>query len=507
MEKRALLAAFLSFLVLFLYQYYMLKYQQKKRPSKKVTEKMEKGEARETLPQKISFSKTKPIGKKIRAGKDIVVDTDSLRLVFDSKNGTLKSCLLKKYKKSLRKDSGLVDLVSVASSNLMPLYISFSNKKDFVATNFFLKETKDGKKVLTLSSSLVSKVFVIPKSGYLIRCDLISHTKALLKNPTIFWVCTEKNHYSRFSYRGVSVCFDDGRVERFKMKKIKKYPLSFSDVRWTAFENKYFIASFIRKEGGCEQRAEFLNDNLILSMTYPKDTKVATYLIYLGPKDYDILKSIGYKLSSVIDFGWFDPIAKPLLLIMKWFYKYIPNYGIVIIILTILIKIVFIPLQHKSIESMKQMQKLQPEIERLRKLYKDDKERLNRAIMDLYRQYKVNPFGGCLPVVIQIPVFFALYKVLLYSIELRHAPFMFWIKDLSSKDPYYVTPILMGISMFFQQKITPSVGDPKQAKMMLFLPVVFTIMFLNFPSGLVLYWFVNNLLSIAQQLYENRKIS
>jgi YidC/Oxa1 family membrane protein insertase len=192
------------------------------------------------------------------------------------------------------------------------------------------------------------------------------------------------------------------------------------------------------------------------------------------------------------------------LIFLKYINKGTHNFGLAIIVLTIVIKILFFPLTHTSYKSMKDMQKVQPLMLKLKKKYKDDKEKLNKEIMALYRSHKVNPLGGCLPMILQIPVFFALYKALLGSIELRHAPFIFWINDLSAKDPYYITPIIMGASMFIQQKMTPTVGDPTQAKIMLLMPIVFTIMFLNFPSGLVIYWLVNNVLSIGQQFYINK---
>ncbi|HEC68475.1 MAG TPA: membrane protein insertase YidC, partial [Candidatus Desulfofervidus auxilii] len=218
--------------------------------------------------------------------------------------------------------------------------------------------------------------------------------------------------------------------------------------------------------------------------------------------------------DKAVDFGFFDIIAKPLLYILRWFYKYVHNYGIAIILLTVVIKVLFWPLTHTSYKSMQEMQKLQPHINRLREKYKDDKERLNKELMNIYKTYKVNPLGGCLPIILQIPVFFALYKALLYAIELRHANFItylpftdkIWLADLSAKDPYYITPILMGISMVIQQKMTPSAMGPGQSKFMLLMPVFFTFLFLNFPSGLVIYWLVNNLLSIVQQFYINRKM-
>jgi YidC/Oxa1 family membrane protein insertase len=216
-----------------------------------------------------------------------------------------------------------------------------------------------------------------------------------------------------------------------------------------------------------------------------------------------------------INFGFTNVIAKPLHLTLRFLYRYVKNYGIAIIILTILIKIIFWPLTHKSYKSMKEMQKLQPLMKKMREKYKNDKAQMNRELMGLYKTYKVNPMGGCLPMVIQIPVFFALFRILGTAIELRHAPFFLWINDLSSPDrlfhfpfsipfmsPPYGIPVLtllMGASMFIQQKLTPTPGDPAQAKMMLFLPLIFTVMFINFPSGLVLYWLTNNLISIGQQ--------
>jgi YidC/Oxa1 family membrane protein insertase len=228
--------------------------------------------------------------------------------------------------------------------------------------------------------------------------------------------------------------------------------------------------------------------------------------LFVGPKDIDVLKSQGSSLEKSLDLGWFKHIAMPLLYTLKFFNRYVGNYGIAIIIITIILKALFFPLTHKSYKSMKDMQKIQPKMAALKEKYKDDRDAMNKAVMELYREHKVNPLGGCLPMVVQIPVFFALYKALMFSIELRHAPFFLWVTDLADKDPYYVTPVIMGITMFVQQKMTPSQMDPIQQKMMLALPVVFTFMFLSFPSGLVLYWLVNNILTIGQQMYINKLV-
>jgi YidC/Oxa1 family membrane protein insertase len=245
---------------------------------------------------------------------------------------------------------------------------------------------------------------------------------------------------------------------------------------------------------------------------------------YLGPKEYDRLKAVGVGLENSIYFGGFPApreygglpmewLVVPVLWLMHRFYAFTHNYGIAIILLTVITKVIFFPLTIKSMTSMKAMQALQPQVNVLRSKYKNDPQRLQRETMELYRVHKVNPLGGCLPMVVQIPIFYALYVALSVSVEIQNAPFIclgrlfgvdLWICDLASHDPTYILPILMGISMFVQQKMTPVMGDPRQAKMMLFMPVVFTFMFLNLPAGLVLYWTLSNVLQIAQQKYMER---
>jgi YidC/Oxa1 family membrane protein insertase len=236
-----------------------------------------------------------------------------------------------------------------------------------------------------------------------------------------------------------------------------------------------------------------------------------------------ILGEAGHDLGKAVNFGMFDVIAKPCVWLMNKIYSVIPNYGVAIILLTVLIKILLWPLGSKSYKSMSEMKKLQPLMKEIREKHKNDKKKMNEEIMSLYRTYKINPLGGCLPMVVQIPVFFALYRMLYQAIELRHAPFLLWINDLSAPDrlfrfdfsvpfmePPYGIPVLtiiMGATMLLQQKMSPPMGDPTQAKMMMLMPLVFTVIFINFSSGLVLYWLVNNVLSIAQQYYIQKKFA
>jgi len=285
------------------------------------------------------------------------------------------------------------------------------------------------------------------------------------------------------------------------------------DVAWTAIEEKYFISALIPEDQRPAQVRLSASAHLVsYKLLYPQvqlapgQSQTYRFSMYIGPRDVKILQRQNAGLERTIDFGWFDIIAKPLLLSLKFFNRFLHNYGLSIILLTIIIKILFWPLTNKSFKSMKGMQKLQPEINALKEKYKDNREEFARQQMELFKRYKVNPLGGCLPMLLQIPVFIALYRALMDSIELRHANFIsFWINDLSAKDPTYIAPIIMGASMFLQQKMTPTTLDPAQARVMMFMPIIFTFMFLNFPAGLVIYWLVNNLISIAQQVYINKK--
>jgi YidC/Oxa1 family membrane protein insertase len=288
---------------------------------------------------------------------------------------------------------------------------------------------------------------------------------------------------------------------------------------WVALENEYFIAALI---GGEQLLRGRERDQALAAVFFPEvrpDTGRAwegRVRLYVGPKEWERLTALGVGLEGAqarnyghllwipwLPMWWF---CLPLLWLMNFFGTHLPgqNYGLAIILLTVLVKVLFYPLTQKSMSSMKKMQVLQPQLNALRSKYRSDPQRMQREQMDLYRKHGVNPMGGCLPMIVQIPIFYALYLTLQFSVELQGAHFLLWITDLSKKDPYYVLPILMGASMLVQQKMTPTVGDPRQAQIMLIMPVIFTFMFLEFPTGLVLYWLVNNILSVAQQVLIDR---
>lgn len=281
-------------------------------------------------------------------------------------------------------------------------------------------------------------------------------------------------------------------------------------LNWIGLETKYFFTGLLPKE-----KLNFettwhtkvpkpMTATASLKETFsliPGQSGQANYVAYMGPKELKKLSTVDITLEEAIEFGFASIIAKPLLGGIVYLKNMTGNFGVAIIIFTIMIKLILFPLSRKSFKSMREMQKIQPQMQALRERYKEDKQKMNKELMELFQRYKVNPFGGCFPILVQIPVFIGLYEAIYTSIELRHQPFIFWLTDLSAKDPYFITPVLMGITMYAQQKLTPTTLEPMQAKMMLMMPFVLTFVFLNFPSGLMVYWVVNNLLTIAQQQY------
>lgn len=236
----------------------------------------------------------------------------------------------------------------------------------------------------------------------------------------------------------------------------------------------------------------------------PGTTAALTVPLYAGPQEQDKLAKLAPGLDLTVDYGWLTVIAVPLFWVLSWFHEWVGNWGIAIILLTVLIKLLFYPLSEASYRSMAKMRVLAPKMQRLKEQYGNDRQRMQQAMMELYKTEKINPLGGCLPIIVQIPVFIALYWVLLASVELRHAPLMLWIQDLAAPDPWFVLPILMGATMIIQTRLNPEPPDPVQAKVMKIMPIAFSIFFFFFPAGLVLYWLVNNVLSIAQQWHINR---
>ncbi|MFN3987351.1 MAG: membrane protein insertase YidC [Rhodocyclaceae bacterium] len=319
------------------------------------------------------------------------------------------------------------------------------------------------------------------------------------------------------TFTGPAVYTDQEKFQKIAFGDIDKGKAKFTRYAsdgWLAMVQHYFVGAWLPQQG--TQREFFArqvgpdlySSGVILPVAAiePGSSGSVGVRLYAGPQDQNKLKDVAAGLDLVVDYGWLTVIAAPLFWVLAWFHSLTGNWGWAIILVTIAIKLVFFPLSAASYKSMAKMRVLGPRMQRLKELYGHDKQRMQQEMMEMYRKEKINPLGGCLPILVQIPVFIALYWVLLGSVEMRHAPWLGWIQDLSAKDPYFILPIIMGLSMLIQMKLNPTPPDPIQAKIMMVLPIVFTFMFMWFPSGLVLYWVVNNVLSIAQQWQITRMI-
>ncbi|MEN8140987.1 MAG: membrane protein insertase YidC [Thermodesulfobacteriota bacterium] len=549
-NQRVLLAIILSLAILLGYNYLFLPPQPP--PSKEpVTASQVGPEGGETpageVPalapagqiQPVPAAPPAPAGQPEREARDIRVDTNLYRAVITENGGGLKSLSLKKYREELAEESGPKELIQESGAIDLPLYFSFGAAPTAGQVPLFSADTTElqvteGEQLLTLTTTLDSGIVIQRKmtfhpDSYLIDLAITLHNPSpefqyqgapflrMVNRPF------SANPNNRFLFNG-PVYFQNDSLEEIKPGKLADEPVSQTgQFDFLGYSGTYFMAAIMPQAEQAtlnlkmldEERAAITLSEPVVSLP-PGAMKTYNYNVYLGPKKMASLKTAGHNLKAIINFGWFDFLAKPMLVMLNWLYGYLHNYGWAIILLTVFIKLLFWPLSYKGMKSMKTMQKLQPKMAKLKEKYGDDRERMSRETMALYQTYKVNPVGGCMPMLLQIPVFFALYRLLMQTIELRHAPFMGWITDLSAPDRLFlgfelpivgglpVLTLLMGGSMFLQQKMTPAPADPTQAKVMMFLPVIFTFMFVNFASGLVLYWFVNNLLSIAQQYAINK---
>ncbi len=475
-----------------------------------------------------------------REGRDIYVETSLYQAVISENGGGIKSFKLKNYNEQLDPASGFKELNKQEKFNELPLYFSWGDEPASASVPVFeadkteLALVSGESATLTMrtilpSGLVMSRVMTFRDDSYEIGLDVKIFNSSQtdhVQGASYLRLVNEpftKNENERFVFTGPAL-FQNNTLEQIKVDDLEDGPLERSDnIEWMAYEGIYFMTAVIPEGGKQAARFELLGNRKVSSTLSagvvaitPGAEKTYSYKIFFGPMKLRILKDVGHNLNKAVNFGWFDFLAKPMLFLLNFLYGYINNYGVGIILVTVIIKLLFWPISFKGMKSMKTMQKLQPKMTQIREKYGNDKDRMNREMMQLYKTYKVSPLGGCMPMLLQIPVFFALYRLLMQTIELRHAPFFGWITDLSAPDrlfigfdiPYLgglpVLTLFMGASMFLQQKMTPAQGDPAMARMMMFLPVIFTFMFINFASGLVLYWFVNNLLSIAQQYAINK---
>ncbi|MFQ5743058.1 MAG: membrane protein insertase YidC [Acidobacteriota bacterium] len=489
------------------------------------------------------------------AEEKVIIETRELRATLSSRGAMISSLILKGYRGN---DRGPLEMVlgTFAGAGQLPLALSTPEEPAIASAanqGIYVVSVEGGalrNGVHTVVEGLVTvrlrwadgagwqveKTLSFLPEGYLLRLQV----KARAPSGTPIYVnfgpgLVEGGDNSRSRYLTIGgVLLRDDDVEHWPASKLEEPQVIDGQLSWAGLESKYFTSLFVGPGAGplrfsavpwpaplqgSEQAPVSQGSSaappppgaavVLVSLHVPPDGLQTP--VYMGPKQYDLLAAHGSQLQKAVDFGFFGFLAYPLLLALKWIHSFIGNYGVAIILLTVFIKIAFLPLTHSSMKSMRKMQQLQPQMAAIRARYKGVKDmqkrqQMNAEVMELYKKHGVSPLGGCLPMLLQMPVLFAFYALLSVAIEIRQAPFALWVTDLSNHDPYYVLPILMGVSMYAQQRMSPTSADPMQARMFRLMPVMFTIFFLGLPSGLVLYWLVNNLLGIAQQLHINRQI-
>ena len=548
-NPRFLIAIALSFLVFILWQMFGIDKEQVQHIQQEQNQQITERSATPIIEEQ-SFIKgithDKSLTQQEKAARTISINTPLYSVQITEKGAVLKSFVLKNYKENGNVDSPLLEMIPSEISDVGTVAFGLDKKSipDLEKVVFSAKlvsdtiNINDSEKEIVFSwvspqGITVEKRFIFSPKTYLIGLNVVIKNRSdrtIQDRPVLSLMKPPPGKASMYGFEGPSALINK-KLEQIKLKKLKDKNIFTGELQWIAVQDRYFMSSIIPVSVVEASMRLFLDKNDVLEAQYlgpastiqPASQHVFEYKLFFGPKSTKILKGLDYELSKAIDFGMFDILAKPCLWFMNIIYGVIPNYGIAIILLTVFTKVILWPLGTKSYKSMAQMKKIQPLMTELREKYKNDKKKMNVEIMALYKTYKVNPVGGCLPMLLQMPIFFALYRMLYEAIELRHAPFFGWITDLSAPDrlfhfgfsiPFMQEPsgipvltIIMGGTMFLQQKLTPPMGDPAQAKMMMFMPLIFTVIFINFSSGLVLYWLINNLLSIAQQYHITKKFA
>lgn len=469
-------------------------------------------------------------------GRDLHIDSPLYEAVLYTGGGPLRSFRLKQFHTELSQDSPLVNMVDEYTAAVAPLGLVINGQPSWSTGLWSLESPSTAQELQTGQQTVVRLAGIVDNlrvereltfsaDTYLIKEKLrLANTGEQARSARVrYTVAADASNASGSQYDAMRIAWDlDGSLdEESSESTLRETGVQASGkIYWAGAMSTYFMAAILPGDPngvslkGLVQRSVYRaaveEPEIFLN---PGESRELSVSYWIGPKERNLLLGVSDELAKSIDLGMFSVIAKALIWLLSFFYAYVHNWGVAIILLTILIKAVFWPLTAKSYASMEKMKKLQPMMQTLREKYKDDKERMNKEVMALYKAYGVNPASGCVPILIQLPVFFGLYQALLTAIELRHAPFLThlpftdiaWLTDLSAKDPLYITPIIMGVTMFLQQKMSPPAADPIQQKIMMALPIVFTVLFLGFPSGLVLYWLVNNILSILQQWLMMRK--
>ncbi len=470
-------------------------------------------------------------GFQAKAGRSLTVETPLYKAVLNSRGGVAEHFWLKKYKESIQDGAQPIDLVSSGSMGKAPMGLLWNAEPTWKLAEWSVKGQdmtlstgQEGKLVFRgdLNGLILERVLSFSGDSYLVveELRLINESSSLASGALGFSVSSPKlvANESRYNRTNVIHFGQNGLKKENDTDDLTVGIQSDSPVSWAGIDSNYFLVAVTPTSEQMYFKGKFDKGVYRVAMeantsVQPGQTQGMSAAYYFGPKESSALSGAPNNLKAALHYGFLNIIAKPLVYALQFFHQYVGNYGVAIILLTVVIKLIFWPLSHKSYKSMERMKKIQPMMKKLKEQYKDDRQKMNQELMRLYKTYKVNPAGGCLPMLLQIPVFIGLYEALLGAVELRHASFIpevpltdiVWLADLSAKDPLYVTPVIMGLSMFLQQKLSPTAGDPTQAKIMLIMPIFLTFIFLNFPAGLVVYFFTNNVLSIAQQWWTLRK--
>jgi len=466
--------------------------------------------------------------------QEITVENEVYRAVFTSAGGRLKSFCLKQYPGDKGKESPPLEMIQAGAHGELPLGLLLEGKGITISDDDVIyavtgkdislrgseKATLEFRGTTATGIALV-KAFTFSGQDYGITLDAKIDAPAQEGTSlSLLWTHAFDQHHLQSTGEPGPVALVGRKFISETNSNVAKEARAIGPerVRWVGYANTYFLSAMIPPEGEKNTLLFYAKEGTVTTkLSIPWSAQPGTYTVYVGPKEPNALNAVNPVLDRAIDFGWSHFIARPLLSLLKLSHAATGNYGLDIILLTVLVKLAFFPLSAKAFKSMSEMKKIQPQLEQIREQYKDDREKLNREMMELYRRNNINPLGGCLPMLVQIPVFIGLYQAFMHAIELRQAPFFGWIQDLSQPDrlgsmwlPFVDPPgipvltLLMGGTMIIQQAMTPTPGDPVQQKMMMLMPVMFTVMFVNFPAGLVLYWLVNNILSIAQQYAQNK---
>lgn len=470
-------------------------------------------------------------GYTLKSGQNIAVTTDLYNLNINTVGGDLRKLELRKHRANdssanyLLLDDAAKPMLYVAQTGLIGQDLPTHNTVFTSESSSY--QMQDGQDKLEVRLSAVSngvtvyKVYTFHRNRYEIDVNYeIKNDSSVAITPVVYYQIvhdSESNQGSALmpTFTGGTYYTEATKFKKLAFADMVKEPLSLTSTDgWVGILQHYFVSAWIPKDGLARKfYTEKLSDNIYrigtkstLGTIAPGATLTVPARFYSGPQTKEDLTAAAPGLEYSVDYGWLTVIASPLFWLLSKIYSLVNNWGVAIILLTILIKAAFFKLSASGYRSMAQMRELAPRLQSMKEKFGDDRQKMQMAMMDLYKKEKINPMGGCFPILIQVPVFIALYWVLLGSVELRHAPFFGWIQDLSAIDPFYVLPILMGATMIIQTKLNPKPTDPMQAKIMTWMPVVFSVFFFFFPAGLVLYWLVNNVLSIAQQWYVNKMI-